>query len=156
MIRRREFIAMIGSAAAAWPLAARAQQPGIPVIGVLTTNPSDVVEGYVSELRLGLREAGYIDSQNVAIELRRGVGPVLRQQASDLVRLPVAVIVASGGIGSSQAAKAATSTIPIVIAGGADPVKYGLVASLNRPGGNITGVTFLLNELAGKRLDLLL
>jgi putative ABC transport system substrate-binding protein len=161
MIRRREFIAGLGAGASSslWPLSARAQQPGIPVIGFLDpTSPETIGNGILSEFRSGLREAGYIDGQNVAIEFRWANGrfPELRQLAADLVRLQVAVIVASGASDSPLAAKAATSTIPIVMAGGADPVKYGLVASLNRPGGNITGMTFILNQLAGKRLDLLL
>jgi len=156
-MRRRDFIACVAGAAASWPLELCAQQPGIPVIGFLDPTSPDVSVEIASSFRLGLREAGYIEGQNVAIEFRWGNGqPVLRQLASELVRLQVAVIVASGGVRSPLAAKAATSTIPIVIAGGADPVRYGLVASLNQPGGNITGVTFLLNELAGKRLDLLL
>jgi putative ABC transport system substrate-binding protein len=158
-MKRREFIAGLGGAAT-WPLAARAQQPGtIPVIGFLDpTSLETIGNGILSEFRMGLREAGYIDGQNVAIEFRWANGrfPELRQLAADLVRLQVAVIVASGASHSPLAAKAATSTIPIVIAGGADPVKYGLAASLNRPGGNVTGMTFILNELAGKRLDLLL
>ena len=159
MIRRREFIAGVSAAATPvlWPLAARAQQPGIPVIGFLDTASAETTKGVVSEFRRGLRDAGYIEGQNVAIEFRWGNGQSdMRRLASDLVRLQVAVIVASGGRDSQLAAKAATSTIPIVMMGGADPVKEGLVASLSRPGGNITGVTFILNELAGKRLDLLL
>jgi putative ABC transport system substrate-binding protein len=158
MIRRREFIAGLGGAAAGWPLVARAQQPGIPVIGFLSPNSPENAKGGVSEFRRGLRDAGYIEGQNVAIEFRWANAQleVLGQLASELVRLPVAVIVAPGAVGSPLAAKAATSTIPIVMAGGADPVKYGLVTSLNRPGGNITGVTYIYNELAGKQLDLLL
>ncbi len=156
-MRRRDFIACVAGAAASWPLELCAQQAGIPVIGFLDPTSPEAAREVVSSFRLGLREAGYIEGQNVAIEFRWGNGqPVLRQLASDLVRLQVAVIVASGGVNSPLAAKAATSTIPIVIAGGADPVRYGLVTSLNQPGGNITGVTFLINELGGKRLDLLL
>jgi len=156
-MRRRDFIACVAGAAASWPLELCAQQPGIPVIGFLDPTSPEAAKEVVSSFRLGLREAGYMEGQNVAIEFRWGNGqPVLRQLASDLVRLQVAVIVASGGVRSPLAAKAATSTIPIVIAGGADPVRYGLVSSLNQAGGNITGVTFLINELGGKRLDLLL
>jgi putative ABC transport system substrate-binding protein len=156
-LRRREFVAGLGGAAA-WPLAAGAQQSGIPVIGFLSSNGPEAAESVVSEFRRGLRDAGYIEGQNVAIEFRWANGQlgVLRQLASELVRFPVAVIVTAGTADSTFAAKAATSTIPIVITGGADPVKYGLVASLNRPGGNITGVTGIISELAGKRLDLLL
>jgi putative ABC transport system substrate-binding protein len=156
-LRRREFIAGLGGAAA-WPLAARAQQAGLPVIGFLNPNTPENAKEVVSEFRRGLRDAGYIEGQNVAIEFRWANAQlgVLRQLASDLIHLPVAVIVASGALPSPLAAKAATSTIPIIIAGGVDPVKYGLVASLSRPGGNITGVTYIYSELAGKRLDLLL
>ena len=156
-LRRREFIAGLGTAAA-WSLAARAQQPRIPVIGFLSPNSPENDKRVVAELRRGLRDAGYIEGQNVAIEFRWANGQlgVLRQLASELVRFPVAVIVTAGTADSTFAAKAATSTIPIVITGGADPVKYGLVASLNRPGGNITGVTGIISKLAGKRLDLLL
>jgi len=152
-LRRREFIAALGGLTA-WPMAARGQQRGIPVIGYLSSNSPE----NAAEFRRGLRDAGYIEGQNVAIEFRwaKGQRGVLQQLASELVRLPVAVIVATGAVDSSFAAKAATSTIPIVIAGGADPVRYGLVASLSRPGGNITGVTYIFGELAGKRLDLLL
>jgi putative ABC transport system substrate-binding protein len=156
-MRRRDFITAVGGAAAVWPLAAHAQQPGIPVIGFLDPTSPEALKGGLSEFRRGLKDAGYIEGQNVAIEFRWGNGqPIMRQLASELVRLQVAVIVASGGVDSQRAAKAATSTIPIVMMGGADPVKYGLVDSLSRPGGNITGVTRLLNELAGKWLDLLL
>ena len=160
MIRRREFIAGVSAVTPVlWPLAARAQQPGIPVIGFPSTSSPEAAKEIVADFRRGLRDAGYIEGQNVAIEFRWANGqgpPVLRQLASDLVRLQVAVIVASGGLDSQLTAKAATTTIPIVIAGGADPLRYGLVPSLSRPGGNITGATILINELAGKRLDLLL
>jgi putative ABC transport system substrate-binding protein len=157
-MKRREFITFIGGAAAAWPIGARAQQRAMPVVGFLNPNSPEVSTGVVSEFRRGLRDAGYIEGQNVALEFRWANGHlgVLRQLASELVRLPVTVIVASGALPSPLAAKAATSTIPIVIAGGVDPVKYGLVASLGRPGGNITRVTYIFSELAGKRLDLLL
>jgi putative ABC transport system substrate-binding protein len=156
-LQRREFIAGLGGAAA-WPLAAGAQQSGIPVIGFLSSNGAEAAERVVSEFQRGLRDAGYIEGQNVAIEFRWANGQlgVLRQLASELVRFPVAVIVTEGTVDSPFAAKATTSTIPIVITGGADPVRYGLVASLSRPGGHITGVTGILSELAGKRLDLLL
>jgi len=162
VIRRREFIAGVSAAATPvlWPLTAGAQQPGIPVIGFLDTASAEDAKWNVSEFRRGLRDAGYIEGQNVAIEFRWGNGQgqpsIMRQLASDLVRLQVAVIVASGAVSSQLAAKAATTSIPIVMMGGADPVKYGLVASLSRPGGNLTGVTTIVNALASKRLDLLL
>jgi putative tryptophan/tyrosine transport system substrate-binding protein len=158
-MRRREFISGAGVAVmlVVWPFAADTQLPGIPVIGFLETGSPEASERIAASFRSGLKDAGYIEGQNVAIEFRWGKGqPVMRQLASDLVRLRVAVIVASGAVGSQLAAKAATSTIPIVMAGGADPVKNDLVPSLSRPGGNITGVTFTINGLAGKRLDLLL
>jgi putative ABC transport system substrate-binding protein len=156
MIRRREFIAGLGCAAAL-PQASRAQQqPAMPVIGFLDTGSPEAPGGDVAAFREGLKEAGYFEGRNVAIEFRwannqRG----LFEMAADLVRRKVDVIVASGAAGSPVAARTATSTIPIVITGGADPVKYGLVDSLNRPGGNITGLTMIHNQLAGKRLDLL-
>jgi putative tryptophan/tyrosine transport system substrate-binding protein len=154
-MKRREFIAGLG--ATGWPLTAHSQQPSIPVIGFLDPTSVEATKEVVSELRSGLRDAGYIEGQNVAIEFRYGNNqPIMRQLASDLVRLQVAVIVAAGSVESQLAAKAATSSIPIVMIGGADPVEYGLVASLSRPGGNITGMTTIVNELAGKRLDLLL
>jgi putative tryptophan/tyrosine transport system substrate-binding protein len=158
-MRRREFISGAGVAAmlVVWPFAADTQLPGIPVIGFLETGSPEASERIAASFRSGLKDAGYTEGQNVAIEFRWGKGqPVMRQLASDLVRLQVAVIVASGAAGSQLAAKAATSTIPIVMAGGADPVKNDLVSSLSRPGGNITGVTFIIDGLAGKRLDLLL
>jgi putative tryptophan/tyrosine transport system substrate-binding protein len=158
-MRRREFIVGIGAAPmlVVWPFTADTQLPGIPVIGFLDTSSREAAQEIVSEFRRGLRDAGYIDGQNVAIEFRWGHGqPIMRQLASDLVRVRVAVIVASGAPPSQLAAKAATATIPIVIAGGIDPVKYGLVPSLSHPGGNITGMTYIMSALAAKRLDLLL
>jgi ABC-type uncharacterized transport system substrate-binding protein len=154
-IRRREFVVTLGSAAATWPLAARAQQPAMPVVGVLSTSPTPPV---VDAIRNVLEEAGYVEGKNVAIEFRwRDTQSIeeLRELAADLVRRRVTVIVASGAANAAFAAKAATSTIPIVIVGGADPVRYGLVDSLSRPGGNVTGVTLIHDELASKRLDLM-
>ena len=157
MIRRREFIAGLGSAAV-WPAMGRAQQAGIiPVIGFLDPSSPDTFPRGVAEFRQGLEESGYVEGRNVTIEYRWAQGQFdrLPQLAADLVARRVAVIVASGGVAAALAAKGATSTIPIVFSGGADPVTYGLVASLNQPGGNITGSTAILNELAGKRLQLL-
>jgi putative tryptophan/tyrosine transport system substrate-binding protein len=160
LIRRRDVITLAAGAAASpivCRLGAAAEQRNPPVIGFLDTNSIEATRGSVVGFRMALREAGFIEGQNVAIEFRFGNNqPGLRELARDLVRLQVAVIVTSGGVGSSLAAKAATSTTPIVLTGGADPVRFGLVASLNRPGGNITGMTAIHNELAGKRLDLLL
>jgi putative tryptophan/tyrosine transport system substrate-binding protein len=160
VIRRREFIVGVGAAATPvlWPLAAHAQQPSMPLIGFLDSSSPEAYEQAVSQFKRGLRDAGYIEGQNVAIEFRWGRGQIstLPQLASDLVRLQVAVIVVAGGAASQLAAKSATSTIPIVMMGGTDPIKSGLVDSLSWPGGNITGVTFIIGALDGKRLDLLL
>jgi putative tryptophan/tyrosine transport system substrate-binding protein len=156
VIRRREFIAAL-CGATAWPVGARAQQVKMPVIGFLATSPPEATQEIVANFRSSLREAGYVEGKDVAIEFRWSNDQlVLTEMAADLVRRQVDVIFASGASAALLAAKTATSTIPIVFEGGVDPVKYGLVASLSRPDGNVTGVTSIHNELAGKRLDLLL
>jgi putative ABC transport system substrate-binding protein len=155
-IRRREFIVTLGSAAAAWPLAARAQRP-VPVIGYLSARSPEDTAHLVPAFRRGLGEGGYVEGQNVTIEYRWSLGQYdpLPALALELVRQPVAVIVATGGEPAALAAKAGTSTIPIVFLIGGDPVKVGLAASYNRPGGNATGMNILSATLEAKRLGLL-
>jgi putative ABC transport system substrate-binding protein len=155
MIKRREFIAGLG-AAAAWPLAARAQQAAVPIIGYLSSQFADDDSIRTVQLLQGLKEAGYVEGRNVAVEYRWAENQYdrLPTLAADLVRRRVAVIVAEGAI-PALAAKAATTTIPIVFATGADPVASGLIVSLNRPGGNLTGSANLITELAPKQLQLL-
>jgi putative ABC transport system substrate-binding protein len=155
-VNRRGFITLL-SGAAAWPLATRAQQAVMPVIGFLDSGSPEMNSNLVVGFRQALADAGYLEGMNVAVEYRWGNAQVgnLRPLADDLVDHRVNVIVASGAVGSALAAKAATSTIPIVVLGGADPVRYGLVASFNRPGGNVMGITVIHGELAGKRLDLM-
>jgi len=155
-MRRREFIALVGGAAAAWPLTVRAQQPAVPVVGWLNPQPLSISENLLGAFRKGLAEAGFIDGESVMIELRSGDGKVDRLPglADDLVRRRVAVIMA-GSPPAALAAKRATETIPIVFTSGADPVKIGLVSSFNRPGGNVTGFHIQYSEIVGKRLSLL-
>jgi ABC-type uncharacterized transport system substrate-binding protein len=156
-MRRREFIKVIaGSAAAGWPLAARAQQPTIPVIGLLSPRASGDVPQFIAAVRQGLKDSGYVEGQNVTIEYRFAdhQNERLAALAADLVHRQVTVIVATAAP-AVVAARAATASIPIVFEMGDDPVRLGLVASLDRPGGNITGVTQLNREVAPKRLELL-
>ena len=156
-MRRRDFITLLGGAAA-WPLAARAQQPAVPVIGLLDTGTADGRSSEHAALREGLRDAGYVEGRNLTIEYRFAENNYERLPAlaADLVRRRVAVILAGGGGGVGPlAAKAATTTIPVVFTSGADPVQAGLVSNLNRPGGNITGVSFSSNVSESKRLGLL-
>ena len=156
-MRRREFITLLGGgAAAAWPLAARAQQPSLPVIGFLHSG-SLASAPHVTGFRQGLSETGFVDGRNVTVQLRFAEGHYdrLPEMVADFVNRKVAVLAAMGGVQTALAAKPASSTIPVVFANGSDPVQFGLVESLSRPGGNMTGVSFFTATLEAKRLGLL-
>jgi putative tryptophan/tyrosine transport system substrate-binding protein len=155
-MRRRDFIGAVAGSVVALPLAARAQQPVVPVVGLLNGQSADSYSYLVAALRLGLKDEGFIEGQNVSIEYRWADGrdERLPEMAIELVNRPVAALVTGGSIWATISAKASTTTIPIVFTTASDPVKLGYVASLNRPGGNVTGVSFLAIELTAKRLEL--
>jgi putative tryptophan/tyrosine transport system substrate-binding protein len=156
-MRRREFITLLGGAAAAWPLGARGQQPKVPLVGFLGGGSPELFTEPLNKLRLGLSEAGFIEGRSVRIEYRWAHGQFaqLPELATELVDLNVAAIAATGGSAPAQAAHKATSTIPIVFTSGDDPVKLGFVRAINHPGGNMTGVSIFTGQLTAKRLELL-
>jgi putative ABC transport system substrate-binding protein len=157
MIRRRDFLTLLGGAAVAWPAVARAQQPAMPVVGFLDTGAPEPSTSYVAAYRKALEEAGFVEGRNITIEYRWAHNEVdrLPELAADLVRRRVAVISSPTSASAALALKAATTTIPIVCGTGSDPIGLGLVASLNRPGGNITGITNMVGDLGPKNLGIL-
>lgn len=154
-MRRRDFIILVGGAAASWPLAVRAQQPAVPVVGMLNGQSAEGYSHLAEAVRLGLKDEGFVDGQNVTIEYRWAAGrdEQLPAMAVELVNRNVAVLLTGGSTWATISAKAATATIPIVFTTASDPIKLGYVASLNRPGGNVTGVSFLGSQLVAKRLE---
>ena len=156
-MRRREFIALVGGATAAWPIVARAQQSAMPVVGFMSSRSPDEAAVHTAAFRSGLSEAGFVEGKNVSVIFRWAEGRYERLPAiaRELVDLRVSAILAGGGEPSARAAQAATTRIPVVFVIGDDPVSVGLTASYNRPGGNLTGVSFITGELGGKRLDLI-